>query len=148
LQAAHNATAYGGQMPVVQFIDLNPTIKADARGMSFFPWQGRLQKPGELLQTFHLVSIQPGTIRGNHLHPGHAEWLYPFHGAAVFIWESDPGQIQERLISGDRTLIYTPPGVAHALKNPGPEILYLLAWRELSGSELTGPETVPCNLAD
>ena len=130
-------------MAEVQFIDLSSEIKAEARGMSFFPWQGRLQTPENLVPTFHLVSISPGQSRGHHLHPGHAEWLYPFHGRAVLTWEATPGQVRERVITGDRTLIHIPPGLAHAVTNPGPEILYLLAWREVSGPGSTDPETIP-----
>jgi len=83
-------------------------------------------------------------VRGNHLHPGRQEWLYPFHGTGRFIWEDTAGQRRERLISGHRLLIRIPPGVAHALQNPGPEPLYLLAWREGEG-EPPGEvqETVP-----
>jgi len=130
-------------MAEVQFIDLSGDIKADARGMSFFPWQGRGREPGDLLRTFHLVSIHPGVSRGNHLHPGFEEWLYPFHGTGVFTWEPAPGEIRERVITGDRTIILIPPGVAHAVTNPGPEILYLLAWRQPAGVGPADPETVP-----
>jgi len=45
-------------------------------------------------------------------------------------------------VSGDLTLIHIPPGLAHAITNPGPEILYLLAWRRLTDPGLAGPETV------
>jgi oxalate decarboxylase/phosphoglucose isomerase-like protein (cupin superfamily) len=130
-------------MAEVQFIDLSGEIKADARGLSFFPWQGRLQEPGGLLATFHLVSIHPGHSRGHHLHPGHTEWLYPFHGRGVLTWEASSGQLREQLIEGDRTLISIPPGLAHAITNPGPEILYLLAWSQAAGPGPTEPETVP-----
>ena len=85
----------------------------------------------------------PGQVRGNHLHPGHEEWLYPFHGAGVLLWEATPGKIQERVLAGNRCLVHLPPGVAHALKNPGPEILYLLAWREAVRPVGQEPETVP-----
>jgi uncharacterized RmlC-like cupin family protein len=133
-------------MSEIQCIDLSGEIKADARGMSFFPWQGRLKAPGDLPSTFHLISIRPGQSRGHHFHPVHAEYIYPFHGRAVFIWEDLPGQLRERVISGDTTLIHIPPGLAHAVTNPGPEILYLLAWREVSGPGLGEPETVPHQL--
>ena len=59
-------------MASVKFIDLRDEIQSDVRGMSFFPWQGRLHEIRDLLKTFHLISIQPGYTRGNHLHPGHA----------------------------------------------------------------------------
>jgi oxalate decarboxylase/phosphoglucose isomerase-like protein (cupin superfamily) len=130
-------------MTEIQFIDLSREIKSDPRGLSFFPWQGRLKAPGDLPSTFHLISILPGQSRGYHLHPGHAEYLYPFHGRAVFIWEAALGQVRERVIAGDHTLIHIPPGLAHAVTNPGPEILYLLAWREDSGPGPGDPETVP-----
>ena len=134
-------------MAEVQFIDLSREITAGARGLSFFPWQGRLQAPQGLLDTFHLISIRPGQSRGHHLHPGHGEWLYPFHGHAVFTWEAAPGQVRERVISGDRTLIRIPPGLAHAVTNPGPELLYLLAWREVSGPGPGDPKTIPHTLS-
>ena len=130
-------------MAEVQFIDLSGEITADARGLSFFPWQGRAQETQGLLDTFHLISIRPGQSRGHHLHPGHGEWLYPFHNRAVFTWEAAPGQIMERVIHGDRTLVHIPPGLAHAVTNPGPEILYLLAWRQPAGPGPTAPETIP-----
>jgi oxalate decarboxylase/phosphoglucose isomerase-like protein (cupin superfamily) len=129
-------------MATVEFIDLTGEIKEDARGISFFPWQSRIKEPGDLLRTFHLISIQPGQTRGNHLHPGFEEWLYVFHNPAVLIWEEPPGAVKERLISGHRTLVRIPPGLPHALKNPGPEVLYLLAWRQATGA-VTDPETVP-----
>jgi len=133
-------------MTEVQFIDLRGAINADERGMSFFPWQDRLTEPEGLFKTFHLVSVRPGRTRGHHLHPGHTEWLYPFHGAGVFIWEAAPGQVREHIITGDRTLVRIPPGIAHAVTNPGPEMLYLLAWRETAGPAPLDPETVPRHL--
>jgi hypothetical protein len=135
-------------MAEVQFIDLSGQIKADARGLSFFPWQGRFPAAEDLFPTFHLISILPGQSRGHHLHPGHSEWLYPFHGRAVFTWEAAPGQVRQRVISGDHTLIHIPPGLAHAVANPGPEILYLMAWREAVGPGPAGPDTIPHPLGD
>jgi oxalate decarboxylase/phosphoglucose isomerase-like protein (cupin superfamily) len=130
-------------MSEIHCIDLSEEIKADDRGISLFPWQGRFKVPGDLPATFHLISIRPGQSRGHHLHPGQAEYLYPFHGRAVFIWEAASGQVRERVISGETTLIHIPPGLAHAVTNPGPELLYLLAWREVSGPGPGEPETVP-----
>lgn len=144
-----DAATDGGQMAAAQFIDLSGEIHADTRGMSYFPWQGGLQAPKDLSKTFHLISIRPGHSRGNHYHPGHAEWLYPFHGTGILIWEEAHSQVQERAISGDSTLILIPPRIAHAVKNPGSEILYLLAWREALGEATAAePETVAHQLVD
>ena len=49
---------------------------------------------------------------------------------------------QEKLLSGQGTIIRIPPGVAHAVSNVGPEMLYLLAW-ERGGQGPGEPETVP-----
>lgn len=129
-------------MADVEFLDLSEEIKEDPRGFVFFPWQGGVTEPQDLLRTFHLVSIAPGQVRGNHLHPGHREYLLTFHGTGVLTWEAPPGEVRERLLSGHRTLVRIPPGIAHALRNPGPEVLYLLAWREKAGPGSAEPETV------
>lgn len=133
-------------MAGVEFLDLSGEIKEDPRGFVFFPWQEGVKEPRELLRTFHLISIAPGQVRGNHLHHGHREYLLTFHGVGVLIWEEAPGEIRERRLTGNRTLVHIPPGVAHALRNPGPEILYLLAWRERAGSGSGEPETISHSL--
>jgi quercetin dioxygenase-like cupin family protein len=129
-------------MAGVEFIDLSGKIKEDPRGFAFFPWQEGVEDPRDLLRTFHLISIAPGQVRGNHLHPGYREYLLTFQGTGVLTWEEAPGKVRERRLSGNRTLVRIPPGIAHALGNPGPEILYLLAWRERVG-DANEPETVP-----
>lgn len=130
-------------MTAVEFIDLTEEIFTDPRGLSFFPFKNRVHRPESLIEAFHLVSIAPGQVRGNHVHPGHVEWLYPFHGAGDFIWQEPGGARQERRLAGDRMAVRVAPGVAHALSNPGPEVIYLLAWREPAGEAGGQPETIP-----
>jgi oxalate decarboxylase/phosphoglucose isomerase-like protein (cupin superfamily) len=134
-------------MPEVEFLDISGETQADPRGFVFFPWQAGVKEPQDLLRTFHLISIAPGEIRGNHLHPGHREYLFTFHGAGVLLWEEPPGEVRERRLTGHRTLVRIPPSVAHALKNPGPEVLYLLAWREPVAGSPAEPESVRRPLA-
>jgi dTDP-4-dehydrorhamnose 3,5-epimerase-like enzyme len=131
-------------MDAIQFIDLTREIQEDGRGFSFYPLKGRTRDPQRLPEDFHLVSIAPNQVRGHHLHPGRWEWLYPFHGTGYFMWEPHPGDLRERVVSGRRLLIRIPPGMAHALRNPGPETLYLLAWRE--GDPDAAEDTVPYRL--
>jgi hypothetical protein len=130
-------------MANVEFIDLVQELREDARGFSFFPLLGRVRHPLVLPSSFHLVSIVPGQNRGHHLHPRYEEWLYPFHGTGVFLWEAAPGKVKERPIAGNRILIHILPGVAHAMTCRGPGPLYLLAWREPVGDPTDEPETVP-----
>jgi dTDP-4-dehydrorhamnose 3,5-epimerase-like enzyme len=131
----------------VEFLDISGDTHEDPRGFVFFPWQDGVGEPQDLLRTFHLISIAPGQVRGNHLHPGHREYLFTFHGAGVLLWEDQAGEVKERLLTGRRTLVRIPPGIAHALRNPGPEILYLLAWRERTEGSLTEPETLRRTIA-
>jgi oxalate decarboxylase/phosphoglucose isomerase-like protein (cupin superfamily) len=126
----------------VLFIDLREEIQEGPRGFSAAPWRDRVRVPGDFRGSLHLVSIRPGQVRGNHLHPGHREWLYFFSGRGIFIWEAEPGRLQEQEIR-EHFLIHIPPGVAHALKNIGPETGYLIAWQEASGPEVAELETVP-----
>jgi len=133
----------GNAMAGVEFIDLSDKIKEDPRGFVFFPWKEGAKDPQNLLRTFHLISITPGQVRGNHLHPGHREYLLTFQGTGVLSWEEPAGEVRERQLSGHRTLVRIPPGIPHALRNPGPEILYLMAWRERVGSASAEPESVP-----
>jgi len=132
-------------MPEVEFIDISKDMPRDERGFVLFPWPALKADPREVLRTGHLVSIQPGHSRGHHLHPGHEEWLFLFHGVGRLLWETD-GQTRERLVPPDTTLIRIPPGIAHALTNPGPGVLYLLAWRQPAGDGPTEPETLPKSL--
>ncbi|MHB8069619.1 MAG: cupin domain-containing protein [Desulfobaccales bacterium] len=130
-------------MSEVEFLNIAGEIHEDPRGFVFFPWQKEgAQESPDVLRTFHLISITAGQVRGNHLHPGYREYLYLFHGAGALIWEEPPGQVQERLLTGRRTLVRIPPGIAHALRNPGPEDLYLLAWRERVAGSPAEPESV------
>ena len=104
--------------------------------------------PEDLSHRFEALASQPGAqVRHIELaRVGLSEPSRTFHGRAVFIWEAAPGQVRERVISGDTTLIHIPPGLAHAVTNPGPELLYLLAWREGSGPGPGEPETIPHHL--
>ncbi len=130
-------------MAAVEFIDLQGEISEDSRGLSFYPFKGRVKRPELLVQNFHLVSIQPGQVRGNHVHPGHLEWLYPFHGEGDFIWEEPDGTRKTRRLAGGRVFLRILPGVPHALRNPGPDPVYLLAWREPAESPGDQPDTLP-----
>jgi quercetin dioxygenase-like cupin family protein len=142
---ANQSREKGTIMSDVKFSEISAEMHQDERGFSFFPWQGRVQDAQEVLRTGHLVSIRPGQSRGHHYHPGHAEWLFSFHGPGVLIWE-EAGEIRQEQLSARGALIRIGPGVPHALSNPGPEILYLLAWREPAGGGPTEPESVPRKL--
>ncbi len=116
----------------VQIIPLPEGLKTDGRGWVLFPFQNIPgPAPQADLWTLHVVRSEPGAIRGNHYHPGSAEWLHIFGGRATFHWEED-GQVRSRVIDRDDVLIFIPPGISHAVTNDSDRAVYLWAFREPS----------------
>jgi len=115
----------------VEFIELAEALHQDERGMVFFPLQSlpAAYPRQELCASLHLISIAPGQVRGQHLHPGKTEWLYIFHGQGRLFWRLPGEKVQEKVLNDTRTLVTIPPGIPHALRNEGAGPLYLLAWR-------------------
>ena len=128
-----------------QFFDLGDKIRRDERGLAYFPFREAAATPEgpTILESFHLVSILPGQVRGNHQHPHKREWLYVFNGEGNFVWQDDQGQKHQQRLADDRTMVIIPPGMPHALSNEGSQVLYLLAWRVPERPEVTEPDTVP-----
>jgi quercetin dioxygenase-like cupin family protein len=128
-----------------RFINLHDAIKIDERGLIYFPFQGEVDQSfgWEVLESFHLVSLLPGQTRGNHLHPNKIEWLYVFNGEGQFYWTNDQGQLRQKLLQGDQTMVIIPPGIPHALKNDRAGVLYLLAWRVAEEEDVSAPDTIP-----
>jgi len=128
----------------IQFLDLGSSLRQDERGFVYFPFQHLPESlPLEDLgASFHLISIAPGQVRGQHRHPQKTEWLYVFHGQGLLVWRDTDNLPHQRLLSDQRTLVIIPPGIPHALQNTGPAILYLLAWRGAPQSGGAEPDTV------
>jgi quercetin dioxygenase-like cupin family protein len=129
----------------IQFLELGDSLHRDERGFAYFPFQNlsdSLPKT-EMCANCHLVSIEPGHLRGQHRHPGKTEWLLFFHGTGQFYWRTADGQLHQRLLDGLPTLVVIPPGIPHTLRNDGSGPLYLLAWRAAVPAAGDAPDTVP-----
>ena len=132
----------------IQFLDLGDSWRDDERGVVYFPFQhlpGSLPRE-EMCTSCHVVSIEPGQIRGQHHHPGKTEWLFLVHGSGRLFWRGGDGRLRERLLTRHADHGGHPAGHAPhvAERRIGP--LYLLAWRaalEPTGDE---PDTVPAAL--
>ena len=131
----------------VQFFTVPDGWHQDERGWVYFPFQHlRLeQASGEMLASCHVVAIAPGEVRGQHLHPHKTEWLYLIAGTGTLFWRDREDYLQRQSFTPDQRLVVIAPGVPHALRNDGPETLYLLAWRATVPVE-TAPETVAAPL--
>ena len=132
----------------LQFLDIRDFSNRDERGIVYFPFQNLPASLPihEMCASCHIISIEPGHIRGQHHHPGKTEWLLLVHGTGQLFWRTRDGEIQQRLLDDFKTLVVIPPGIPHTLRNEGADPLYLFAWRAALSSGKDEPDTVPAAL--
>lgn len=101
--------------------------KEDERGFVAKPFQG---KQLNAIYNIHLVSLNPGAIRGNHFHPTQTEYICVLGNQAKLVMvDSRTDKRSEKIIDGKRCpLIMVPQKVAHAIENIGSESIYLLCY--------------------
>lgn len=83
-------------------------------------------------QNIHLVSAEPGAVRGNHYHERQHEFLCIFGARArVAVYDPRGERREEQELSGQEPMILDArPGLAHAVKNVGEGLLYLLCYAD------------------
>jgi len=103
--------------------------KEDERGFTVKPFEG---KELTSIHNIHLVSLNPGTVRGNHFHPTQREYIFIMGNKAKLVMvDSANGTRSEKIIDGKGcSLIIVPPKVAHAVKNISNETIYLLCYTD------------------
>ncbi len=119
-------------MHSIKIRNLSENFHLESRGWSFAPFTDP-----ELIRqidvdwtSFHTVSMEPGTIRGNHVHPHTTEWLLFCGGPLLLSWQDpDSETVQKIRIEDNHTYVIIPPGIKHAVKNLSDGILYLVAFR-------------------
>jgi hypothetical protein len=101
----------------------------DARGVSFTVTPAQLAflgLPGDI----HVASILPGHVRGNHYHALRRELILVIHEDRWSL-RSDTGagtRVRSRAFTGSGVVAVTVPQMAaHAIRNDGERILWLLA---------------------
>lgn len=114
---------------------------SDGRGYAFFPFQGdeAPQPSGIDFSSLHIVKTLPGESRGNHQHPGTAEWLHICGARSEISWLED-GSVKKEVIDFDDTVIYVPEGVGHTITNIDTIPMIIMAFRE---KKTSGPHTRP-----
>jgi oxalate decarboxylase/phosphoglucose isomerase-like protein (cupin superfamily) len=135
-------------MNALRIISLPDRFYQEPRGWTFTPFnESPLAGGGSFDWTsFHTVSMKPGSIRGNHLHPRVSEWLLFCGGPFLIVWQDEGSEaVQQKQITDHHTFLVIPPRVKHAVKNTGKEWLYLVAFRSRAhGSD--EPETLAAPL--
>jgi oxalate decarboxylase/phosphoglucose isomerase-like protein (cupin superfamily) len=81
---------------------------------------------GKTLGNLHVASMQPGAIRGNHVHASAAEWLLFCGGPAALITGAE-----EILVGGgEPELFEIPAGLPHAIVNRSEREIFLVVFYE------------------
>ena len=93
--------------------------RCDERGFSIFFEANSIER-------FHIVSLNPGAIRGNHVH-NYTEIICVVGGKGIAEIELESvNYFQKFLVTRDYQIIEIPPGTKHTVKNIGEKIFYLV----------------------
>lgn len=90
----------------------------DERGAVVFPAPAALArrlKAGDL-KYFHIATLKPGAVRGNHIHPHHDEYLICFGGGAVVVIRQNG---RKKTLRPRNATVKIPKGAPHAVVNRG-----------------------------
>ncbi|MHB1193214.1 MAG: hypothetical protein ACYC6F_09225 [Longimicrobiales bacterium] len=82
----------------VRLIRLDAHAWADARGWGLRPFEAVGSGVGRVGDV-HVVSLLPGAVRGNHLHPNVTEWLLVLGAPVTVAWRSPEGPGSAYLVS-------------------------------------------------
>ena len=102
-------------MPV-RIVDGEAAGWCDPRGWGLRPLAALGRGVGDAREC-HVVSLRPGAVRGNHLHPRGTEWMLLFGGPVELAWR-EPGEaeVHRRRFDGRPVLVEIPAGIAHAVR--------------------------------
>ncbi len=128
-------------MSKLRRIRLQHKVWRDERGWGLSPLEAAGLPAGAAPGNLHVVSLEPGAVRGNHIHPDSTEWFLLCGGPAEIAWQSGPlPPRRESILPDDGPALYeVPPGVAHAIRNRSRREIILLAF-----SDAPARKTVPC----
>lgn len=120
----------------------------DARGWNVHPFDEKRLAEGELAN-LHVVSMAPGTIRGNHFHKNQTEQIMPVGGPCLFR-AADPatGERHEEVFDAEPPVhVRVEPGVAHIFKNISDHVIHLICASD-AAYDPQNPDSEPFPLDD
>lgn len=122
-------------------IDIEDIMWRDDRGWGLNPFAACHFIPSAECD-IHVVSLEPGAVRGNHRHAAGTEWMLICGGPASIRvrWEND-GPVETMVSDGGTPLlIEIPSPVEHAVRNDSEERICLVVF-----SDVTAPEAIRCS---
>ena len=111
-------------------VQIIKTVSAtDERGFTAVPISDERLKS---IYNVHIVSLKPGSVRGNHYHEHQTEYICVLGGPCKLVAvDSESDEKMELVFDGESCpLIIVPPRVTHALKNVGEETAYLFCYAD------------------
>jgi uncharacterized RmlC-like cupin family protein len=118
-------------MAKIRRVDIGDGLRKDARGWVLNPlFLADLE--GRPLGNLHVASMQPGAVRGNHVHGSAAEWILFCGGpAAILAGQAGEPSTEELLIQGGAPELFEiPAGVPHAIVNRSVREIFLMVFYE------------------
>lgn len=111
---------------------IKPAHNRDARGWNIHPIDYALLEAGGV-DNIHIVSMEPGAIRGNHLHRRQTEYVFIIGGPCLVAAKNpETGEEFSIVVEQDDLHIFrASPGVAHAFKNVSGHTVYALCHSDL-----------------
>ncbi|HTZ40415.1 MAG TPA: cupin domain-containing protein [Syntrophales bacterium] len=116
-------------MSKIRRVPIGEKAWKDARGwvLDPLPLAGLGGKPPGNL---HVASMQPGAVRGNHVHDNASEWVLFCGGPAALLAETgDHAGREEILVSGEEPELFEiPAGLPHAIENRSDREIFLVVF--------------------
>jgi dTDP-4-dehydrorhamnose 3,5-epimerase-like enzyme len=99
----------------------------DARGWSVHPVDYTRLRAGEI-DNIHVVSMAPGSLRGNHYHKAQTEDFFIAGGPCMLLFRNIASGEQEEFTVAPDSLqrIRVAPGIAHVIVNASDATAYLV----------------------
>ncbi len=106
-------------------------VNQDERGMVVEIIRREDLKQNKPFGQVYLTTANPGFTKGNHYHKRKTEWFCVIKGKGELVLKDLISKETKRILMDDEenfVVVEIPPNVAHAIKNIGSEVLYLLAY--------------------
>lgn len=115
-------------MKDIQILNITKSMRNDERGWSISPEHPAFHA-SDGKGAFHITSMAPGAVRGNHKHLVTEEWIAVWGANILFAIQREGGDKHEmHLDSHVAYLIHLPEGVYHAFKNVDKKEGYLYSY--------------------
>lgn len=114
----------------MKFLPLDGYSWEDVRGWGVRALEASGVAPGGVGE-MHVASLEPGAVRGNHVHPNVTEWIIVFGGPTTLAWRPRDGAVERIQLPGPGpTLVELAPGEAHAVRCDGEHTAFLASWAD------------------